>query len=114
MVRHMNLDELFAKMQEKAKKVSLTEPVSADILLNITGESPKTWLVSLGGGAVSVAEAAPDQKKDVAITVKDEVFLKVAMREMNPMTAFMTGKIKVDGDLQFLGYLKHLFPNGDA
>ena len=43
------------------------------------------------------------------IRMKDEVFAKLRAGKQNPMTAFMTGKIKVDGDMALAMKLKDLF-----
>jgi putative sterol carrier protein len=41
--------------------------------------------------------------------MKDEVFAKLRRGEQSPMTGFMTGKIKVDGDVGLALKLKDLF-----
>ena len=38
-------------------------------------------------------------KADVTISMNEEVFLKIFNRELAPASAFMTGKVKVSGDL---------------
>ncbi len=52
----------------------------------------------LEGGTVRAVEGrAPDP--NVTITVSDENLLKLFRGELNPMTAFMTGRVKLRGDM---------------
>lgn len=42
---------------------------------------------------------AGDEDTDVTLTATTEVFKAILDGEMNPTTAFMTGKLSVDGDM---------------
>ena len=42
---------------------------------------------------------AGDEDADVTLTASAEVFKAILDGEQNPTTAFMTGKLKVDGDM---------------
>ncbi len=42
---------------------------------------------------------AGDDDADVTLTASTEVFKAILDGEMNPTTAFMTGKLSVDGDM---------------
>lgn len=55
-----------------------------------------------GEGAIMVdAEGvrAADEPADVTLTASAEVFQAMLAGEMNPTTAFMTGKLSVDGSM---------------
>lgn len=39
-----------------------------------------------------------DQDADITLTAKSQVFYEIAMGEQNPAMAFMTRKLKVDGN----------------
>ena len=45
---------------------------------------------------------------DCVVSMKEDVFLRVLSRDQNPMTAFLTGKIKVDGDMSLVMRLQDL------
>ncbi|HHO56007.1 MAG TPA: SCP2 sterol-binding domain-containing protein [Trueperaceae bacterium] len=45
----------------------------------------------------------------VAITTSDENFVKLFNGSLNPMTAFMTGKLKIKGDVMLAQRLASLF-----
>jgi putative sterol carrier protein len=110
----MTLDDLFKIMLEKADKIELPEPITASIVLDITGDTPKTWQVDLNGTKISVSEGATDatldEKPHLKVTTSDQVLLKVANRELKPTVAFFTGKIKVKGDVGLISHLKNLWP----
>jgi putative sterol carrier protein len=65
-----------------------------------------SWRVAVDDGHVSVAES--QDAADCAIRMKEDVFVKL-LRGGNPMTAFMMGRIKVDGDMSLALKLKDLF-----
>ncbi|MGV8950619.1 MAG: SCP2 sterol-binding domain-containing protein [Cypionkella sp.] len=55
-----------------------------------------------GEGAIMVDPAgvrAGDEPADVTLTASAEVFQAMLAGEMNPTTAFMTGKLSVDGSM---------------
>ncbi|CAH1244161.1 HSDL2 [Branchiostoma lanceolatum] len=81
--------------------------VSEDILssvkgvfqFNLTGVEEGTWHLNLkdapgGGGA-----GEPAGKPDVTMTMTSEDFVKMFAGEMQPTQAFMSGKLRIKGDL---------------
>jgi putative sterol carrier protein len=70
-------------------------------------ESAGQWKVDVNDGAVSVSEGPADA--DVTISASEETFLKMVRREQNPTTAYMTGKLKVKGDMGAALKLQKLF-----
>jgi putative sterol carrier protein len=56
-----------------------------------------TWLVAVDDGTVTVSEG--EAEADVRIGFSEETFYKLVSGEQNPMRGFMTGKIKVKGDM---------------
>merc|ERR1719464_1186830 len=57
------------------------------------------YYIDFKNGSGQVGEGDPASKADVTITMNEEIFLKIFNRELAPATAFMTGKVKVSGDL---------------
>ena len=66
-----------------------------------------TWTVRVTDGAVKVSEEAGEA--DVTIAAKAETFEKIARGEQNPTTAYMTGKLKIKGDMGAAMKLQKLF-----
>jgi putative sterol carrier protein len=70
-------------------------------------EDAGTWLVALDDGKVSVTEGGGDA--DVTITASEENFEKMVSGDLNPTTAYMTGKLKIKGDMGAAMKLQKLF-----
>jgi putative sterol carrier protein len=65
------------------------------------------WKVDVSDGKVSVTEGEADA--DVVIRTSEETFAAVASGEQNPTTAYMSGKLKVEGDMGAALKLQKLF-----
>lgn len=65
------------------------------------------WTVSVADGAVSVVEGANDA--DCTISASEETLMKIANGEANATTAYMTGKLKIKGDMGAALKLQKLF-----
>jgi putative sterol carrier protein len=66
-----------------------------------------SWKVDVVDGAVTVAESTG--AADCAIWMKEETLLRLIDGKQNPATAFMTGKIKVEGRMELALKLQQLF-----
>ena len=65
------------------------------------------WTVSVTDGAVSVAEGA--HEADCTLSASEETLMKIARGEANATTAYMTGKLKIKGDMGAALKLQKLF-----
>jgi putative sterol carrier protein len=84
---------------------SKTAGLNSSYLFEIDGSG--TWKVDIDDGKVSVTEGAGDA--DVTIRTSTETFTALAAGEQNPTTAYMTGKLKVEGDMGAALKLQKLF-----
>jgi putative sterol carrier protein len=66
-----------------------------------------TWKVDVQDGGVSVTEGGGDA--DATISASEETFEKIASGDMNATTAYMTGKLKIKGDMGAAMKLQKLF-----
>ena len=66
-----------------------------------------TWRVDVDDGKVSVTEGGGDA--DATIAASEETFQKIASGDLNATTAYMTGKLKVRGDMGAAMKLSRLF-----
>lgn len=73
---------------------------------DIEGEG--SWHVVIAAGKVTVTEDG-DAPADATIRTSGEVFDRIVSGEQNPATAYMSGKVKVDGDLGAVMKLQKLF-----
>jgi putative sterol carrier protein len=63
--------------------------------------------VTVADGGIQVAEGAGDA--DATIATSGETFEKIVAGEQNPTTAYMTGKLKIKGDMGAAMKLQKLF-----
>ena len=71
-------------------------------------EGAGQWTVKVEDGSVSVVEGM-DDAADVTISASQEVFEKIISGEQNPTSAYMTGKLKLKGDMGAAMKLQKLF-----
>jgi putative sterol carrier protein len=60
-------------------------------------EGAGSWRVESNDGALVVTES--DGPADCVIRTDEQTFLRIVRGEQSPMGAYMTGKVKVEGDL---------------
>ncbi len=63
-----------------------------------------TWTVKVEDGQVAVSEG--DHGGDCTISASEATFEKIVDGRQNPVTAYMTGKIKIKGDISAAMKLK--------
>ena len=66
-----------------------------------------TWTVKVADGKVTVDEG--DTGGDCTISTSSETFEKVVKGEQNPTAAYMSGKLKIKGDMGAAMKLQKLF-----
>ena len=79
--------------------------LTAYYLFDIDGAGK--WKVDVDDGKVTVTEGGGDA--DTTISASDETFERIVSGEQNPTTAYMTGKLKVKGDMGQAMKLQKLF-----
>jgi len=70
-------------------------------------EGAGTWTVKVADGGVTVDEG--DTGGECMISTSAEVFEKVVKGEQNPTAAYMSGKLKIKGDMGAAMKLQKLF-----
>jgi putative sterol carrier protein len=70
-------------------------------------EGAGVWTVAIADGAVSVSEGAGDA--DCTFSASEETFEKITSGEQNATTAYMTGKLKIKGDMGAAMKLQKIF-----
>jgi putative sterol carrier protein len=80
------------------------------VQFSLSGEGGGEWGVVLDDGKVSVSEGAMTQPQ-LTVKTSTENAEKLLHGKLDPMMAFMTGKIKIAGDMalgiKLIGLLKH-------
>ena len=96
----MTYEELVTTIKEAAAKADASK-IQDHIAFqfNVEGEAAGAFYLEITGGEIKV-EPYEYYDRDVAFTAKAEVFKKIIAGEMDPVFAFTTGKLKVDGSIE--------------
>lgn len=92
-----NLDSIFSNMAsqfqaDKAGDMNMT------VLFDLSGDGGGQWIAKIENGELDVSKGSVD-KADATLIMDADDFEAMSKGDLNPMMAFMSGKIKVDGDL---------------
>ncbi len=98
------VSEFFEGLESRVDP-SKTEGMNTTYLFEVDGAG--TWTVRVADGDVSVGEGAGEA--DCTIQTSEETFEKVVAGDLNPTTAYMTGKLKIKGDMGAAMKLQKLF-----
>ena len=76
---------------------------------NITGDEAGVWAFQIVHGE---GKLIPDgvEKPDITFTVSDKDWLSIADGKLDATNAFMTGKLKIAGDMMLAMKVPTLFP----
>jgi len=72
--------------------------VEGVMLFDLSGEGGGKWTVTLSGGKVELEEGETATPK-TTFSMEAEDFIDIANGKLNPISAFMQGKVKVSGDM---------------
>jgi putative sterol carrier protein len=103
----MNAAEIFAQMPE-AFLAEKAGDLSATYQFNLSGEGGGDWAVAVADGACTVIEGQAE-KPNVTISMDADDFAKMISGDLQPVVAFMQGKIKLQGDTSLALRLQELF-----
>jgi putative sterol carrier protein len=98
------VQEFFATLPSRVDTAK-TAGMNNSFVFDIEGAGQ--WTVEVDDGTVTVTEGAGDA--DVTISTSQETFEKIAAGEQNPTSAYMTGKLKIKGDMGAAMKLQKLF-----
>lgn len=99
--------DIFAKIPEnfnpdKAAGVDMT------LVFSLSGSNGGDWTINIANGAVDVQEGKAENPS-ATINMDGDDYVKMMSGDLNPMMAFMSGKVKVDGDLNSVMKMQSIF-----
>ena len=100
------VQEFFETLPSRAD-TSKTAGMNNSYAFDIEGAGQ--WTVKVEDGSIRVVDGLDDA--DVTISASQEVFQKIVAGEQNPTSAYMTGKLKLKGDMGAAMKLQNLFPS---
>jgi putative sterol carrier protein len=94
----MTPKEIFeTKITEKTKNADAVKKVNAVYRFDISGPDGGTWILDMKEGTAGVRQA--DEAGQCTIAISDADFVSMISGKLNPQMAFMSGKLKVKGDM---------------
>jgi putative sterol carrier protein len=96
--------EFFETLEERVDPAKAAG-MSSSYLFDIDGAG--RWRVDVEGGSAHVTEGPDDAA--CTISASEDTFQRIVDGELNPTTAYMTGKLKVAGDMAAALKLQNLF-----
>lgn len=95
MAQYANLAEMFEHLRERfnAEKAKGDKALLA---FELSGENGGSYWLKVVDGNLEVGSGAPAGEPDLIIRASGDDFLRIMNGELNPMTAFMTGKVKAE------------------
>lgn len=113
--RHV-LDEIFKRMAEHVEpdKIAGLDAVIHFKITDAPGGGDDTYEAVFSGGEVTVNHEPASDEPKVTITAAPVPFLKLVTGQASGPAMFMTGKLKIAGDLLFASQMTSLFriPSG--
>lgn len=103
----MDPKQLFEKMPA-AFVAEKAAGVNAVIQINLTGDKGGTWSVNIADGQCTVDEV-PAESPSMALTMDAGDYTAMVGGKLPPMTAFMQGKIKLQGDMGLAMKFQNMF-----
>ena len=94
----MSTADLFSTMPSRFQADKATG-TNMGILFDLSGPDGGQWFVNIADGQLTVNEGAPVAMPSATIKITTADFADLSSGNLNPMMAFMTGKVKVEGDL---------------
>jgi putative sterol carrier protein len=104
----MTMTELFDALPDRLNPAAAAG-MNKTLQWNITGEEAGVWALRIVDGEGQLVPGGVE-KPDTTFTVSGKDWLAISEGRLDGMKAFMTGKIKVSGDMTIAMKMAQLFP----
>ena len=102
-----DVKEVFS-MMPGAFNAAAAQGLDTIFQLDITGEGGGNWNVVIKDGACQINEGSHDSP-NVTLTMSSETWLAIVNKQSNGMQAFVSGTLKVSGDIMLAQRIGKLF-----
>lgn len=102
-----SVEQTFSEMEGKFRG-DKAQGLNATFQFNINGDDGGVWNAVIDDGNANITKGEATNP-NVTITANSDDWVKIVSGSMNPQMAFMTGKLKVQGDLGLATKLQSLF-----
>ena len=76
---------------------------------NLSGDEAGKWAFKIADQTCELIEGGVE-KPDLTMAMADKDWVAIAEGRLDPMSAFMTGKVKATGDLSLAMRIQQIFP----
>ena len=90
---------LFQKIESLLSE-EIIKKTNAVYQFNVKGEEEGIWFADLKNSPGKVGQGPPPTDADAIMTMDSSHFFDMFTGKLKPASAFMTGKLKINGDLQ--------------
>jgi putative sterol carrier protein len=104
----MTVAEIFETM-EKLFNPAAAAGINKTIQWNLSGDEAGKWAFKIANQTCELIQGGVE-KPDLTMMMSDKDWIAIAEGKLDPMNAFMTGKVKTAGDMMLAMRLQQLFP----
>ena len=101
------VEEVFAAMPARFQKDAATA-MNAVYQYDITGNGGGKWYAAIKEGELEVVKGE-HENSNITLTMADEDYLAMIAGTLDGQAAFMTGKLKIKGDMSLAMKLESIF-----
>jgi putative sterol carrier protein len=105
-----DLQEIFDKMPQ-AFQAEKAAGVKATVQLDLSGDGGGNWKVEIANGQIAT-EKGEATSPDLTLQMEARDYVALTRGEANPMNLFMSGKIKLQGDMTLAMKFQEMFDMG--
>jgi putative sterol carrier protein len=99
--------EIFDAMPASFQK-DAAAGLNAVYQFDITGDGGGRWYAAIENGELTVAEGE-HASPNITLTIATQDYINMSTGKLNPQLAFMTGKIKLKGDMALAMKMAQIF-----
>jgi len=92
------VEQVFTQL-ESLLSPELCERVRAVYAFEVSGDEPGTWYIDLKHAPGAIGAGAPPGGADATFRLNDKNFIKLFNGQLKAANAFMTGRLKISGDM---------------
>ena len=105
-----NVKDVFTNMPQRFN-AGAAKGLKAVYQFDLTGDNGGKYNLAIDDGKLTVGEG-PHASPNITITMAASDYLDMVNGKLNPQMAFMSGKLKIAGDMGLAMKMQQLFPIG--
>lgn len=98
MAGESDMETLFGRMKTSFRPEKAMSD-KATLAFVLSGDNGGSYWIKVDTGKLETGEGAPPAEPDLILRANTDDFVRIMNGEMNPMTAFMQGKVKAERNM---------------